>query len=186
MDHRISVLGYSKQSKSRWLKFLECELDHVSLRSSSEKLGVEISTTFNMRHKYLPLLSKILFTNKNFNNIVQADETYFDFNTKGNKNACMNFIGKKYSTYYASEYVNLGQGKKLHLRDKSSTMDNSYSKVCVPTVIFEDKTLAFSKPSNWGTPTADNLDSAFENKLKNVTYMITDGERAMRKFAKKK
>jgi hypothetical protein len=184
MDHRIGATGYSKQSKERWLKFLESELDHNSLRSSAEKLGVQLSTAFTMRHKYLPILGKVLYSKGKFNKIVQADETFFDFNTKGNKNAGRNFTTKKHDIAYAPDYISLRQSKEKHVRGKSSRMGESYSKICVPTAINQDQSFAFSKTSNWGVPTAGTIDFAFENRLKGIDYMITDEEKAMGKFAK--
>lgn len=184
MDHRIGATGYSKQSKQRWLKFFESELNHNSLRSSAEKLGVELSTAFTMRHKYLPILARVMYSEGKFNKIVQADETFFDFNTKGNKNAGRNFTTKKYDIDYTPDYINLRESKKKHLRGKSSRMSESYSKLCVPTAINQDQSFAFSKTSNWGVPTAGAIDYAFENRLKSIDYMITDEEKAMGKFAK--
>jgi len=166
------------------LTFLECELNHNSLRSSAEKLGIHLSTAFTMRHKYLPTLGNILYSNGKFNKIVQADETFFDFKAKGNKNAGRNFITKKHDIAYAPAYISLRQSKEKHLIGKSSKMSESYSKICVPTAINQDQSFAFSKTSNWGVPTARSIDYAFENRLKDIDYMITDEEKAMGKFAK--
>lgn len=184
MDHRIGATGYSKQSKENWLKFFESELDHNTLRSSSEKLGVQLSTAFSMRHKYLPILSQVLYGKGKFDKIVQADETFFDFNTKGNKNAGKNFIIKPQDTKYDSDYVNLRHSKEKHVRGNCSKMGESYSKVCVPTAISQDQSFAFSKTSNWGQPTYESINFAFEDRLKDIEYMITDEEKAMGKFAK--
>ena len=72
-----SIFATTKLEKERWLKYIECFVDCLSLRRSAEKVGVCLKTSYFMRHRILECLKKSqsqFIVNKD--NKGQLDETF--------------------------------------------------------------------------------------------------------------
>lgn len=67
-----------------WIKFIDCMLKGMSLRESSKVLGVHHVTLFYWKHKVLSALEQIQI--KQFEGILEVDETYFLYSEKGKRN----------------------------------------------------------------------------------------------------
>jgi transposase-like protein len=68
----------------KWIKFIDCMLEGMSLRKASELLGVHHVTLFYWRHKVLFALEQM--TIEHFEGILEMDETYFLHSQKGQRN----------------------------------------------------------------------------------------------------
>jgi transposase-like protein len=67
----------------KWLEFIECTLLGMSLRDSSERIGVNYVNLFYWRHKIFAALEDIQA--ESLEGIVEADETFFLESSKGKK-----------------------------------------------------------------------------------------------------
>ena len=72
-----------------WPKFMEDMIKNESIRESTKRLGLAGSTVFNWRHKVLNALRRM--EPKEFEGLLEIDETYFRYSEKGNKN----IVGRK-------------------------------------------------------------------------------------------
>ena len=80
-----TIFSTTKLEKEKWLKYVECFVDCLSLRRCAEKVGVCLKTSYFMRHRILECLKKnqnqFIVNN---NNKGQLDETFLRENFKGN------------------------------------------------------------------------------------------------------
>lgn len=63
--------------------YLSCMLKGYSLRKCSQEVGINLTTSFNWRHRILKALENI--AQSQMEHIVEVDETFFLFSEKGNK-----------------------------------------------------------------------------------------------------
>jgi transposase-like protein len=70
--------------KDKWEAYINCMIEGSSLRESSEKVGICLRTSFNWRHRILSSLNEVGCSH--MEGIIEADETFFLFSEKGNKN----------------------------------------------------------------------------------------------------
>lgn len=70
--------------KDRWLCFSQCLLESKTVRASARTCGIDPSTAFRWRHRFLsePSQDKV----KPMEGIVEADETFFTESCKGSRN----------------------------------------------------------------------------------------------------
>jgi len=73
----------------KWLPFMECMINGLSLRKTAKQLGIAVSTAFTWRHKLLNALKRL--EPEPFDGLLEVDETYFLYSEKGNKN----IVGRK-------------------------------------------------------------------------------------------
>jgi hypothetical protein len=64
--------------------FAECMLKNKTLRETAEEIHIALSTAFYWRHKLLKALQKLDAVP--FEGITEADETFFLFSEKGQRN----------------------------------------------------------------------------------------------------
>lgn len=88
-----SIFATTKLEKEKWLKYIECFVDCLSLRRCAEKVDVCLKTSYFMRHRIIECLKK----NKsqfivNSDNKGQLDETFLRENFKGNHTKSTNFV----------------------------------------------------------------------------------------------
>lgn len=74
---------YHNRKANRWLDFVECELQGLSLRETAKRIGIHYVTAFYWRHKFYTALTQIDIAS--FDGIVEADETFFLESEKGNR-----------------------------------------------------------------------------------------------------
>lgn len=87
-----SIFATTKLEKEKWLKYIECFVDCLSLRRCAEKVGVCLKTSYFMRHRKLECLKKNqsqFVVNKD--NKGQLDEAFLRENFKGNHSKSINF-----------------------------------------------------------------------------------------------
>jgi transposase-like protein len=72
------------RKKGRWLNYSACMSGGMTLKATAELVGVNITTCFRWRHKFL-LNANNLRPSK-LNGIVEAVESYFYYSEKGSKN----------------------------------------------------------------------------------------------------
>jgi transposase-like protein len=72
-----------------WPIFMEDMISGKSIRETAKRLNVAVSTIFNWRHKVLTALKRM--EPKEFEGLLEVDETYFLYSEKGNKN----IVGRK-------------------------------------------------------------------------------------------
>ena len=73
-----SIFATTKLEKEKWLNYIECFVDCLSLRRCAEKVGVCLKTSYFMRHRILECLKKNqsqFIVNKD--NKGQLDEAFF-------------------------------------------------------------------------------------------------------------
>lgn len=69
--------------RSKWLGYLRCMLDSLTLRQTAERLNIDLKTAFRWRHRFLRLASQ---ANANpLTGIVEVDETFFVESNKGKR-----------------------------------------------------------------------------------------------------
>ena len=89
-----TVMHHSHIDHAKWKRFLMDTLEGKSLDYSAERLGFSHQTAFNMRHKILAALEKLLAEKPTtLCEIAELDETYVLDNYKGAN-------GKKYKSDY--------------------------------------------------------------------------------------
>ena len=87
-----SIFATTKLEKEKWLKYIECFVDCLSLRRCAEKVGACLKTSYFMRHRILECLKKNqsqFIVNKY--NKGQLDEAFLRENFKGNHSKSINF-----------------------------------------------------------------------------------------------
>lgn len=67
-----------------WPDFIEDMVQGRSIRESAKRFDVAVSTIFNWRHKVLNALKRMEL--KDFEGLLEVDETFFRYSEKGNKN----------------------------------------------------------------------------------------------------
>ncbi len=77
-----AVSGIKKTEKFH--EYLEMVVESVTIRKAASKLGVNVKTIFDWRHKLLSSLPKV--SGQAFSGIVECDDKLLNINDKGNKN----------------------------------------------------------------------------------------------------
>lgn len=65
-------------------QYMEFVVESVSIRKAAKKIGVNVKTIFDWRHKLLSSLSSM--NGQSFSGIVECDDKQVDFNNKGDRN----------------------------------------------------------------------------------------------------
>ncbi|MBT9150896.1 MAG: hypothetical protein DDT40_01075 [candidate division WS2 bacterium] len=76
-----AISGIKKTEKFH--EYLEMVVESVTIRKASSKIGVNVKTIFDWRHKLLSSLPKN--SGQGFSGIVECDDKQLDINDKGNK-----------------------------------------------------------------------------------------------------
>jgi len=71
---------YRSKKANKWIPFIECMLNGLSLRKTAEKIGITHVISFYWRHKVLSALARESIGS--FEGLVEVDETYFLESTK--------------------------------------------------------------------------------------------------------
>ena len=155
---------YRAKKANRWLKFIECMLNDLSLRESAKKLkDITHTTLFYWRHKILSAIAQIDVNS--FEGIVEMDETYFLYLEKGNRTI---------------------QGRKSRKRDGTFQFRGiSHEQVCV--LVARDRTKnTFVGLLGRGRIQKTQLNNAIGHKLNDTTVLCTDAWRAFKAYANEK
>ena len=162
----MTLVAHIKLNYEQLLTFFECMNDKLSIRKTKEKMKVNKNTVFLLRHKVLDCISEIRKTMK-LKGEVEADETYESINLKGSKRENMPRISKCRSSKGGSK-----RGVSNH-------------QVCIASAIDEYDN-CFLEIVGTGPITKEEVRSAFEDKVEDVTLFVTDCKSSYEKFIKRK
>ena len=154
-----SIFATTKLEKERWLKYIECFVDCLSLRRSAEKVGVCLKTSYFMRHRILECLKKNqsqFIVNKD--NKGQLDETFLRENFKGNHSKSTSFCMPR-------KPRKNGQEAKL--------IGASNEQICIASGI-NDTNHVFFEIAGRGQLTNQSLKHILENKIEEGAIISTD------------
>lgn len=162
-----SVLQGTHKSLVVWEQYIECMLDGLSLKKTSEKCGICQRTAFNWRHKILDAISMKKERETKLSGVIEADETFFRISYKGIRKLSSITI------------------RKAHRRGMRATKRGlSRYQVCVPCAI--DRTdSVLSKVCNLGKISSRNLDNFYRGKVEEGAIFCTDSEKSYIKFTER-
>lgn len=71
------------QHRNKWLNYLHCMQDSLTLRASAARVGIDLKTAFRWRHRFLQASAR---SNANdLSGIIEVDETFFLESCKGQR-----------------------------------------------------------------------------------------------------
>lgn len=82
-------MSYSKKPIQKWIEYLKCMCEKLTLREAADRLKIHRNTAFYWRHKILKALKATL--NDKLQGIVEIDELYINESFKGNHSKKLNF-----------------------------------------------------------------------------------------------
>lgn len=153
VDHG-SLTFYSHQDESKWNDFISDTLQGSSLRECAERIGVNPTTAFNMRHRFLEFAGK--GKAGRLSGEIEADETYFLALHKG--------IG--------SSRLECHPGKR----------GLSKQQVCMVTGTERDGR-SFCRCENVGVPTQEDVVKALSCSIEESSVVYVDGSHAYRRLS---
>lgn len=157
-----TVMEGTRKPISTWKKYVECMLDGLSVRKSAAICGISKNQSFIWRHKILDAMSKKNDKEAHLRGIIEADETFFRISFKGSRKL----------------------PREAHHRGESSNKRGlSKEKACVACAIDREGVL-FSKRSNLGKISVDDLENAYRGHVAENSIFCTDSEKSYCKFAK--
>ena len=71
------------RQKDKWLDYISCMTDSLTLRKTAARLGINLTTAFRWRHRFLKMPTKNQASQ--VSGIVEADETFFLESFKGKR-----------------------------------------------------------------------------------------------------
>jgi transposase-like protein len=81
-DTTHTVLCYSKKSVEKWLEYMECMSEGISIRACAQKVRINRNTAFHWRHKILNAVRTRL--SNSLKGIIEIDELTVSESFKGN------------------------------------------------------------------------------------------------------
>jgi transposase-like protein len=155
---------YRTRIPDRWMEYLDCMLDGLSLRRSAWRMGdMSYVTLFYWRHKILSALKKIDV--KTFQGVVEMDETFFRYSEKGSRN----IIGREPRTRG-------GRAKRRGIsREQASAM-----------VARDRGKQTFSKVSCLGRVSRTALDRLLGPRIDGEAILCTDAHSSYAAFARER
>ena len=151
------------QLPEKWLPYLECMHNGLSLRKAAEEIGgVTHVTLFHWRHKILSALKNL--DADHFDGIMEIDETYLLYSEKGQKH----ITGRK----------------PRHRGGKATKRGISDEQVGILVVCDRQKQNSI-KVAGSGRISADTLETMVANKLGDNLTLCSDADSAIRSFAAK-
>ena len=162
----MTLVSHIKLNYEQLVIYFECMSDKLSIRKTAEKMNVNKSTVFLLRHKVLDCIAKIR-KNIKLKGIVEADETYESINLKGTK--------KKDMPRYSKPRSSKGGSKR----------GISNHQVCIASAIDEYDN-CFLEIVGTGPITKNEVKKAFDEKIGDVKLFVTDCKTSYEKFLKDK
>jgi len=162
-----SVTSRTRKHILVWMHYVQCMLEHKTLKETAAECEMSVSTAFSWRHKILDAVSD-LAENVFLTGIVEADETFLSVSYKGNHNKSRSF----------------SMPRKAHKRGNDiHTSGLSSEKVCVPCAV-NDTGLAYAKPAKLGKVSSACIIDTFHSIIDPNATLCTDHEKAYLAFAK--
>ena len=154
-----NIFSTTKLEKEKWLKYVECFVDGLSLRRCTEKIKVCLKTSFFMRHRILECLKKnqnqFIVNN---NNKGQLDETFLRENFKGNHTKSKSFNMPRKARKNGQEYKTIGA---------------SNDQICIASGINDTNTVFFEIAGR-GQLTNESLKNILRDKIVSGSIISTD------------
>lgn len=146
---------YRLKKADKWIPFIECMLNGLSLRETALQIGITQVTAFYWRHKVLSVLTKESIGI--FEGLVEVDETYFLESHKGRR-VILN--------------------RKPRKRGGSASKRGIYNEqVCVLVARDRNKT-PFSKLVGSGRILMEQIDNTLTSHFKNDRVLISDAHKS--------
>ncbi len=158
-----TLVAHTKLTYEQLVIFFECMNDKLSIKKTSAKMNVNKNTVFLLRHKVLDCISEIRKATK-LKGDVEADETYESINLKGTKPKNMPRTSKHRSSKGGSK-----RGISNH-------------QVCIASAIDEFDN-CFLEIVGTGPITSNQVEIVFNDKIENISHLITDCKSSYEKFA---
>lgn len=158
-----TVVAHTKLTYEQLVIFFECMNDKLSIKKTAAKMKTNKNTVFLLRHKVLDGISEIRKAIK-LKGDIEVDETYESINLKGTKPKDMPRASKHRSSKGGSK-----RGISNH-------------QVCIVSAIDESDN-CFLEIVGTGPITSDEVETAFKDKIENVSNFITDCKSSYEKFA---
>jgi transposase-like protein len=158
LERATSAIAHSQSSTAVWKSVIRDTVQGVSLDETAKDLELAHSTVFHMRHKILNCVEQAILTAPvKLDGACQTDETYILENEKG----------RVFPELYHREPRKNG---------KASLPGLSEEYVCLCTsVTSEGKCIA--KAVNRATPSKDEIDSVFADRIEDDTILLVDGNK---------
>ncbi|OPJ62135.1 IS1595 family transposase [Clostridium oryzae] len=159
-----SVLSYTKKKIEKWLEYMNCMNNKLSLRKTAAELKISIKTAFYWRHKILKVLNEKL--PEDMDGIIEIKTTYIN----------ESFKGKRYPDSYQRD---LGVGMQIN-----DFHDISDKRICV--LCCQDRNgNIFSKTLCRGPISYRKVDEILKERVLNNCEICTDNNMAYESFARK-
>lgn len=137
-----------------------------SIKKTAQECNISLKTAFIWRYKILDAFT-VKREEVKLSGIIEADETFFRLSYKGTKN--LSSLTSRMPKY---------RGGKAERRGLSK------DQVCVVCAI-DRKGTTFSKVSNLGKISSNDLDTIYHNKIEGDAIFCTDSEKSYKQFIKK-
>ena len=161
-----SVTSRTRKHLSVWMHYVQCMLDHKTLRETADECEMSVSTAFSWRHKILDAVSE-LAENVYLTGTVEADETFLSVSYKGNHSRSRTF----------------SMPRKAHKRGNDNHISGlSSEKVCIPCAV-NDTGVAYAKPAKLGKVSSACIIRTFHSVIATNATLCTDHEKAYLSFA---
>ena len=144
-----------------WKKFIECEINGLTLAQESVSIGKCKTTCFNMRHKLYKAIEDIVL-NTTLSGLIEIDAQYTKINLKGTKPNKMPRYSKKRG-------------------NKAAFSGISHHKICLITAVDENDNMLF-RIAGLGPESIDKY-LLFKDCFKEGSTFISDSKPAIKKFA---
>lgn len=183
-----SIVAYTKKDLSVWQEYIRCMVNRLPLRACAERCDITLDTAFNWRHKILQALAAV--DHEPLSGIVEADETYFPDNFKGNRNAIRNMKknpGNQSDDHDVSNntpaYKQHRESGHKHSRGKSTSKRGlSRQKICVPCAIDRNGRVR-GLAAGRGKVKTEYLHTAYDGHIAGSSTLVTDKDASDRNFA---
>jgi transposase-like protein len=151
------------QLPGKWMPFLKCMINGLSLRKAAEEIGVTHVTLFYWRHKILKALKNLDV--EQFDGITELDETYFLYSEKGRRN--------------------ISERKPRHRGGKAKKRGISDEQVGV-LVVCDRQKQHLVKVAGTGRINAATLATMVDGKLSENLILCSDADTAIKSFTKER
>ncbi|MRX83951.1 IS1595 family transposase [Eggerthella guodeyinii] len=164
-EKKRSLVGSSKLSKTKWMRFVNCFVDGLPIAKCAANCGVSEKTAYSMRLRVLSLIEQTgdAWTLQ-AGQRAEIDETFVLESFKGNRTKCKDFEMPRAS---------LTRGRKGDYRRKHGAGLNAADHICIITGV-DERRKTFLEITGRGHGTIDECKRALEGKLAPNSRVSTD------------
>ena len=164
-DTSISLLTKTHYPE-KWLPYLECMAQGLSLRKTAEQLQIHVSTAFFWRHKILLALMREPMDG--LTGIVESDELYILESLKGK-----------------NQVKKLGTRPARKREGKSTLRGISHEQVCI-LFAMDRKSNAIAQVAGYGRISSTEIDAVIGDYIKGASCLCTDAATNFAAYARTK